>query len=75
MVPVAWLTRLELLILQAGVLVTILALWRIARSRHQQPAVARQAIVPWIVVALLLFAASAWVMTLPMEMRGTILTG
>ena len=72
-VPESWLVPLELLLLELGMLVSLTVGYRIARE--QQPTVARavRALLPWAVLIVMLFFVGAWLMTQPMEMRGTIL--
>ncbi|MCY4436824.1 MAG: FesM [Chloroflexi bacterium] len=72
-VPEAWLVPLELLLLELGVLVSLTAGYRIARSRQSSAARAIRCLLPWAVLIVALFFTGAWLMTQPMEMRGTIL--
>ena len=66
----AWLLRLELVFLDAGLVVSLYAAFRIAEERT--PGRALRAFVPWAVLLLLLFAAGLWLVFQPMEMRGTL---
>ncbi len=72
-VPEAWLVPLELLLLELGMLVSLTVGYRIARSQQNSVARAVRALLPWAVLIVALFFTGAWLMTQPMEMRGTIL--
>jgi hypothetical protein len=72
-VPAAWLAPLELLMLELGMLVSLTVGYRIARERQTTVAQAIRALLPWAVLIVALFFVGAWLMTQPMEMRGTIL--
>ena len=61
---------LEFLALDAGLLVTLYACWRIARGMSQSDSQAVWAGTPWAVVAICLFSAGVWIIFQPMEMRG-----
>lgn len=73
--PAGWLLPLELLALEAGVLVALVVLWRIARRVHRRVSAARRAFVPWALLALLLGAGGAWILDQPMAMRGMEMPG
>jgi cytochrome c oxidase assembly factor CtaG/ferredoxin len=60
---------IELLFLDAGLLLTLYALWRIAKNRALRPV---RAVFPWALLAIALYAFGAWVIFQPMEMRGTL---
>lgn len=71
--PVAdWLLRVELLFLDFGLLLSLYAGYRIARSLTERPARALGALAPWAVLLILLFAAGVWIIFQPMQMRGTL---
>lgn len=63
------LVGLELLLLDAGFLATLYALWRIARQRSARPL---RAAGPWLFLATALYAAGVWIIFQPMQMRGTL---
>jgi polyferredoxin len=65
-----WVTPFQLLVLNAGLLVSLWVVWRIARQSavRLQSAVALMA--PWAVVSVALYAAGVWVLFQPMQMRG-----
>lgn len=60
----AWLLPLELLFLDAGLLLSLYAAYRLAPTW--------QALAPWALLIALLFAAGVWVLLQPMQMRGTL---
>lgn len=62
---------LELLLLDAGLLLTLYLLWRI--SSQSAPQNKMKAFLPWGVLASALYAAGVWIIFQPMEMRGTFL--
>jgi cytochrome c oxidase assembly factor CtaG len=67
-----WLLRLEVLFLDVGLLLSLYTGYRIALSRSARPSLALQALAPWAVLMLLLFAAGVWIVFQPMQMRGTL---
>lgn len=66
----AWLTPVQILLLDAGLLLTLYIGWRI--TRQVVPAVRSVASVsiPWAVLAVSLYAAGIWILFQPMQMRG-----
>jgi len=70
--PQAWLVPIEIVALDAGLLGSLLVLWRIARREHGDQMQARRAFVPWAALVVFLFAAGVWLLLQPMEMRGTM---
>ena len=70
--PPAWLLPLEIIALDLGLVVSIVAALRIAETHHAR-ARAMLVAAPWILVASGLFAFGIWVIFQPMEMRGTVL--
>lgn len=67
----AWpgLLGVELVFLDAGFLLSLYALWRIAKNRSKRPILAA---LPWAIVVAALYAFGAWVIFQPMQMRGTL---
>jgi cytochrome c oxidase assembly factor CtaG len=67
----AWpgLLGIELLFLDAGFLLSLYALWRIAKNRAIRPL---PAAIPWAILAMALYAFGAWIIFQPMQMRGTL---
>jgi polyferredoxin len=75
LVPESWLLPLELLFLELGLLVSLVAIYRIAQREVGRGTRAIRASLPWGALALLLSAAGAWLLSQPMEMRGTLMGG
>ena len=71
--PDSWLVPLELLLLELGMLVSLTIGYRIAKEQQGGVSKAIRALLPWAVLIVALFFTGAWLMTQPMEMRGTIL--
>lgn len=59
--PVTW---LEILLLEAGLCVTLYTAWRISEG------VVLKQFLPWAAVSCLLFSAGIWIFFQPMQMRG-----
>lgn len=74
-VPANWLLPLELVVLEAGLLLSLVVLWRIALRLHERRAAARRAFLPWALLAVVLGAGGAWILNQPMEMRGMEMPG
>lgn len=72
-VDAATLLRLELVLLDAGLLLTLGLAWRIAR--RLRPAAAFGLAAPWATVAVLLWLGGVWTFLQPMAMRGTMMMG
>jgi hypothetical protein len=66
-----WVLRLELLALGGGLLLSLYAGHRVARSLAA-PGRMLGALAPWALLLLLLFAAGVWLVFQPMQMRGTM---
>jgi hypothetical protein len=64
-----WLLRLEIVFLDLGLLLSLYASYRIARSQRQRWP---QAFTPWALLILALFAVGIWIVFQPMQMRGTM---
>lgn len=72
--PVAeWAPRLEVLVLDVGLLFSLYCAYQIASGLTERPTNALKALFPWAVLIGLLFAAGVWIILQPMEMRGTLL--
>ncbi len=71
--PVAdWVLYLEVLSLDLGLLLSLYAVYRIARTQARGPTQTFGAAAPWAVLVLLLFALGIWIVFQPMQMRGTL---
>src|SRR5262249_38175651 len=67
-----WLPRLEIVFLHLGLLLSLFVAYRIALTQARDLPRALKALAPWAVLLLLLFAAGAWIVLQPMQMRGTL---
>jgi hypothetical protein len=56
-----WLAPLQILLLDAGLLLTLYLLWRIAGIVLA---------IPWALLSVALYAAGVWILLQPMQMRG-----
>ena len=70
MVPVDWLTSIQILLLGAGLLLTLYVCWRTAFRFTKQARSAFGLLMPWAALAVALYAAGVWVLFQPMQMRG-----
>ncbi|MEE3329165.1 MAG: cytochrome c oxidase assembly protein [Myxococcota bacterium] len=66
-------TSWELVILGAGLLVSLGVCWRTARQLTDRLPAALKLSVPWGGLALLLYLIGVWIMLQPMEMRGMVM--
>jgi len=84
-----WWPPAEILLLDAGLLLTLYLGWRIALrislanarrtesplpSRDPKGAVALGLLAPWAILAILLYAAGLWILFQPMQMRGMLMS-
>jgi cytochrome c oxidase assembly factor CtaG len=70
MPPLDWLTSLQILLLDGGLLLTLYASWRAARRFSARAGRALSLFAPWAGLAVMLYAAGVWIVFQPMEMRG-----
>lgn len=61
-IPAGWLTSVQILMLDGGLLLTLYVSWRIARRMT--------ILLPWAAVACGLYVAGIWILFQPMQMRG-----
>jgi cytochrome c oxidase assembly factor CtaG/polyferredoxin len=66
------LLRCEILALDLGLLLSLYAAWRVARSSTESAAAGTWAWMPWAVLLTGLFALGVWLVFQPMQMRGTL---
>jgi polyferredoxin len=66
-----WLPRLEILFLDAGLLLSLYVAYRIALGQSPRVSQALAALAPWALLITLLFALAIWLVCQPMQMRGT----
>jgi hypothetical protein len=71
--PVAeWLPRLEIVMLDLGLLLSLYTGYRIALTQSADWSRALKALAPWVLLMGVLFAAGVWIVLQPMQMRGTL---
>lgn len=73
--PADWLLPLELIVLEIGLLGSLIALYYIARDTFATARSAVRGFVPWALLAVVLAGAGSWIMTQPMAMRGMMMPG
>jgi len=71
LMPQSWLLPLQQLFIGVGWLVSLLVVYRLAED--DAPERVWQTFLPWAVLLLVLVSAANWLMSQPMEMRGTFL--
>jgi hypothetical protein len=72
--PVAdWIPRLEILVLNGGLLLSLYVAFRLATAKNGRIALALAALSPWAVLLVMLYGAGVWIVLQPMEMRGTLM--
>jgi cytochrome c oxidase assembly factor CtaG/ferredoxin len=71
MIP-SWLAQAQLLLLDAGVLLSLYIIWRIARQYVERLRGAMGVAAPWWFISCLLYAAGVWIFLQPMQMRGVM---
>jgi len=67
-----WLTELQLLLLDAGLLLSLYTGWRIALHAGARGARRGAPLAPWAVMMAGLWASGVWIVFQPMEMRGMV---
>ncbi len=67
-----WLTAAQLLLLDAGLLLTLYVGWRIAMRCTAKLPSAFGIALPWAVLAIALYSVGAWILFEPMQMRGMV---
>jgi hypothetical protein len=67
-----WLPTLRLLLLDAGLLVSLYIAWRTARRHGAQFRSVLGAFTPWGILVAVLFLAGMWISIQPMQMRGMV---
>ena len=69
-----WWPPAEILLLDAGLLLTLYLGWRIALRRASGTGRALGLLTPWAALAVLLYAAGLWILFQPMQMRGMLMS-
>lgn len=67
-----WLTAVQIVLLDAGLLLTLYVGWRVAKQQADGVRRALGLIAPWMTVACGLYCAGIWILFQPMQMRGMI---
>ena len=67
-----WLAPTQILLLDAGFLVTLYLIWRIAKDRMNRSRPAR-VFLPWGSFAVVLYGIGVWILLEPMQMRGMMM--
>ena len=67
-----WLTPAQILLLDAGLLLTLYVAWRIASQYTSKVHAALALAAPWAAVSCALYAAGIWILFQPMQMRGML---
>jgi len=65
-----WLTGAQILLLDAGLLLTLYVGWRVALQCAERIRTALALLAPWAAMACLLYGTGIWILFQPMEMRG-----
>ncbi len=68
----AWLTPIQILLLDAGLLLTLYAGWKIARQLVPNSRSVASVGIPWAALSIALYSAGAWILFQPMQMRGML---
>ncbi len=68
----AWLTPLQIVMLDAGLLLSFWAVWKIAADVSAPKRSAIVLMMPWLGIALALYGAGLWILFQPMQMRGMV---
>jgi hypothetical protein len=71
LVPSGWLLPLQTGMILAGFAGSLYAVEKLSRGVHAEPNTARRAALPWLAGLLGLALAALYILSLPMEMRGT----
>lgn len=66
-------TPVEILLLDAGVLLTLYLIWRVARQLTSGGWRAVMLAAPWAIAALSVYGAGLWILFQPMQMRGMMM--
>ncbi len=65
-----WLTPAQIVLLDAGVLLSLYVAWRVAKQFSGEMRTAVALLAPWAGFSLALYAAGIWILLQPMQMRG-----
>ncbi len=65
-----WLTSAQIVLLDAGLLLTLYVAWRVAKQQVDGVRRAMGLMAPWMAVSCGLYGAGIWILFQPMQMRG-----
>jgi hypothetical protein len=68
----AWLTPLQILLLDAGLLLTLYVSWKIVLQVVPDLRSRAMAVTPWALLSIGLYAGGVWILFQPMQMRGML---
>jgi cytochrome c oxidase assembly factor CtaG len=68
-----WLTAVQIVLLDAGLLLTLYVAWRLTIQAAGKVRSAIMLVSPWAAVAVALYCAGAWILFQPMQMRGMVM--
>ncbi len=66
-----WLMPAQLILLDAGLLLTLYVSWRVALHYAARIRTAAAVVAPWAALACLVYAVGIWILFQPMQMRGS----
>jgi ferredoxin len=73
LLPANTLLSVQLLLLDAGLLITLYLGWRLAREWAQSAGRAILLVLPWATMVAAAYATGVWIMLQPMQMRGVMM--
>lgn len=68
----AWLTPAQIVLLDAGLLLTLYVGWRVSKQYAERARTAIALLTPWAALACALYAIGIWILFQPMQMRGML---
>jgi cytochrome c oxidase assembly factor CtaG/polyferredoxin len=71
--PGEWLTHLQIVFLDLGMLLSLYVGYRFAISQNTTLRKSLEALAPWALLIVILFATGIWIVLQPMQMRGTLM--
>ncbi len=68
----AWLTPAQIILLDAGLLLTLYVGWRVAKQYSDRARTVIALLTPWAALACALYGTGIWILFQPMQMRGML---
>jgi ferredoxin len=65
-----WMTELQILVLDGGLLLTLYVCWRVAQQNATQVRKELAIVAPWAALSCALYGVGIWILLQPMQMRG-----